>query len=243
MRKTISGLSEQQLSNIVATAVSGVLSEMAYPASFNFEEFNRITTFNGRKAYCEQRLQRIASGSSRIVYKIDEDKCLKLAKNSKGIAQNEEEIYNSFIREYLGAKIYDYGEHYEWMEMQLARKATAADFKRLTGFPFKVMQRYIAHCYNQYGRGTLYIEPQYAKMFDEWWQGETSWFDESVFDEMYDYLMNSCIEMVGDFQRLSSWGVVTDEDGQDRLVIIDYGLSEEVYNKFYSPRRRFNIGY
>lgn len=53
MRKTISSLSEQQLSNIIATTVSDVLSEMAYTASFNLDEFNRITTFNSRKAYCE----------------------------------------------------------------------------------------------------------------------------------------------------------------------------------------------
>ena len=61
----------------------------AYPTSFNIEEFKQLKSFNQRIQYCEQHLQRISSGSSRIVYKIDDEKVLKLAKNKKGLAQNE----------------------------------------------------------------------------------------------------------------------------------------------------------
>ena len=64
----------------------------AYPASFNMEEFKNMKSFNQRIQYCEQNLQRISSGSSRIVYRIDDEKVLKLAKNKKGLAQNEAEV-------------------------------------------------------------------------------------------------------------------------------------------------------
>lgn len=213
-----------------------VLNEMAYPSTFNIEVFNNIRTFKGRKEYCDQRLQKIASGSSRIVYKIDDDKCLKLAKNTKGIAQNDVEIYNSFIRDYLGAEIYNYSENGEWLEMQLARKAKKSDFKRITGYTFDTISQYIAHCYNEYGRGTMYCDEQLAKLFNKWWREGTDEFYDSIFGDLYEYLLNSTLETVGDLQRISSWGIVIDENGEDRLVIIDYGLDDEVWRNYYCRR-------
>ena len=68
------------------------LKEMAYPTSFNMEEFKSIRSFADRVKYCEQRLKKLGAGSSRRVYQIDNEKCLKLAKNGKGIGQNIEEI-------------------------------------------------------------------------------------------------------------------------------------------------------
>ena len=71
-----------------------VLNEMAYPSTFNIEVFNNIRTFKGRKEYCDQRLQKIASGSSRIVYKIDDDKYL-IIKNS--INFDRENLYANIL--------------------------------------------------------------------------------------------------------------------------------------------------
>ena len=68
-----------------------IIDEMAYPVSFNMAEFKTLTMFAERIRYCQTRLQRISSGSARIVYKIDNEKVLKLAKSRKGIAQNEAE--------------------------------------------------------------------------------------------------------------------------------------------------------
>ena len=68
-----------------------IIDEMAYPVSFNMAEFKTLTTFAERIRYCQTRLQSISSGSARIVYKIGNEKVLKLAKSRKGIAQNEAE--------------------------------------------------------------------------------------------------------------------------------------------------------
>ena len=65
---------------------------MAYPVSFNMDEFKGIRSFADRVKYCENRLKKLGAGTSRRVYQIDNEKCLKLAKNRKGIAQNIEEI-------------------------------------------------------------------------------------------------------------------------------------------------------
>lgn len=222
--------------NILKNTIRNALSEMAYPASFNLEEFNTIRTFSGRKAYCDQRLQRISSGSARIVYKIDDDKCLKLAKNTKGIAQNEEEIYNSFIREYIGAMVYAHGNNNEWLEMQLARKAKKSDFKRITGYPFELLVDFVYYTRNQYSNRKYmrYISNDSEKLFQQWFDDDN--FYETLFGQVYDYLTNTCPEIVGDYTSISSWGVVTDEDGQERLVIIDYGLNDEIFRKYYARR-------
>ena len=63
-----------------------------YPNGWDLNTFKKLNTFKSRIEYCDKYLQKINSGSGRIVYKIDNDKVLKLAKNIKGIAQNSTEI-------------------------------------------------------------------------------------------------------------------------------------------------------
>ena len=41
--------------------------------------FKSLPSFAARVRYCNEKLQRISSGSARIVYKIDDEKVLKLA--------------------------------------------------------------------------------------------------------------------------------------------------------------------
>ena len=53
----------------------------AYPESFSFEEFNNIRSYNGKLKYANQRLKKISSGSSRVVYQVDNERVLKIAKN------------------------------------------------------------------------------------------------------------------------------------------------------------------
>ena len=98
-----------------------MLKEMAYPVSFNMEEFKTLTTFAQRIKYCSARLPRIGAGSSRIVFQIDDEKCLKLAKNQKGIAQNEAEDDGYVQSLDFVAKVYEVHPQYHWLEMQFHR--------------------------------------------------------------------------------------------------------------------------
>lgn len=91
-----------------------------YPSNFNSEEFKKLKSFNQRVNYCNNNLTRISSGSSRIVYKIDEEKVLKLAKNKKGLAQNEIEISygNYYDLNDIVAKVFDSDSNNLWVEME-----------------------------------------------------------------------------------------------------------------------------
>lgn len=208
-----------------------LIQEMAYPVTFNMDEFKKLNSFAARVRYCQERLQRLSSGSSRIVYKIDNEKVLKLAKNKKGIAQNENET--DYYLQQIGcfAKIFDFDDvNYLWVEMQLARKAKASDFKRLTGYDFNVLCAWIDYCSEGYSRRRIYRNRNYDELFNS--ESFQENYDYSIFYQLQDYLGNYQLESTGDLKRLSSWGVVTN-NGQEELVLIDFGLTDNTYDEFY----------
>ena len=104
--------------SLVFEIIEQMLGE-EYPTNFNLETFKSLTSFNQRIQYCESTLKRISSGSSRIVYMVDDTKVLKLAKNKKGIVQNEAETMKSNYHDLrdLVAKTFDADENDLWVEM------------------------------------------------------------------------------------------------------------------------------
>ena len=200
--------------------------EEDYPSTWNADEFAKLPSFTKRVEYAQKNLQRISSGSSRIVYKIDDTKVLKLAKNKKGLAQNEVEIgfSNDYMWDGLVAEVFNYDENNLWVEMELAKKLTSSLFKQITGLDFK-----------EYGDCLRYYEQEQSprrgfrvskpESYDDMWENE---FGSEMFN-----LVGSFDIPVGDLTRLSTYGVVN--RGNDlSVVMIDYGLTEEVYSNYYS---------
>ena len=214
-----------------------IVKEMAYPSNFNMEELVSLPSYEARVKYCQQRLQKIGSGSSRIVFAVDDEKVLKVAKNKKGIAQNLEEGEPWKQNYYCFANVYDQSDDGIFLEMQAARRAKPSDFKRITGYDFETMQAWIAYTRGLYTRKYYFrnmVNPKYKALFDsdEW----SEYLDDyNVFSGIHQYLCDAQLEAVGDFQRISSWGVVT-ENGEENLALIDFGLSDEVFNDYYLRR-------
>lgn len=206
------------------------LMDEAYPTTWDIEKFKSLKSFAQRIKYCEENLQRISSGSSRIVYKIDDEKVLKLAKNKKGLAQNEIEIEYSGYNDLsdILARTFDYADDNTWVEMELARRVNASIFKNIVGFEWN---DYIMALNKQYYRvnpqrtiGRFRDEPN-TEVEDQMWENE---FCYSMFSLVGNYDIP-----VGDLLRFSSYGVVK-RDGQDTIVLIDYGLNQENYDSYYS---------
>lgn len=198
------------------------INEMAYPTSFNMEEFKKIRSFAGRVAYCRKHLNRIAEGSSRMVFKIDDEKVLKLAKNRKGLGQNESEARMGYSEGYFTciAHVFDYDDNYMFVEMELAKKCSKQDFLRITGYDFETFVKYLQAESN----GDLRKE-----------------FSQEFIDEAYDNssIMTEVSEFVrtyelplGDIYRLEHYGIVK-RKGEEYVVLIDYGLTNDVYEKYY----------
>jgi hypothetical protein len=213
-------ISESQLKTIVKSDI-----EEEYPMSWNVEEFKKLNSFNSRVKYCETHLKRISSGSSRIVYMIDNTKVLKLAKNKKGIAQNDVEIgfSNDYMWDGLIAEIFNHDEDGLWVEMELARKVSPKSFQNIVGVSFDNYCdaiRYQDDELNQ-RKGMRRSKPD---NMDEMWEND---FVSSIFDLIGGYDLT-----IGDLCKLSTYGVVSKE-GEDSIVMIDYGLTSEVYNSYY----------
>ena len=210
------------------------LSEMAYPTSFNFDEFRQCRSFAERVRYCEQHLQRISQGSSRIVYRVDNEKVLKLAKNKKGVAQNEVEVrlgtepyYTCF------ADIYEYDENGLWVEMEICRKAKKSDFKAIYGVPFEALCCMIYDQANNFRNVGWKINPfsDYENIVQRVWEGEENDL-QMLFMSIQEYIGGEMLSGVGVLCRISSWGV----DSEGFFKLIDYGLNDDVYDNFYRRR-------
>tara|TARA_R110000796_G_scaffold18980_3_gene57164 strand:+ start:8145 stop:8807 length:663 start_codon:yes stop_codon:yes gene_type:complete len=219
-----------KLVNIYNKVLQESLMDEDYPPSFNMEEFKTIRSFNGRMKYCEQHLTRINSGSGRIVYQIDDEKVLKLAKNTKGVAQCEVEIQygGEYLLDDVVATVFDSHPDGLWVEMELARKLKAADFTRITGYKWKVfsngVQKYANQVNAHKNRSTFF------HISDE--DYEMLWDDGDFAYQIFDFIGNYDVPG-GDLSRMNSYGVVK-RNGQDAIVVIDYGLTHEVYDSYYS---------
>ena len=219
----------------MALTYNNNIEEMAYPVAFNMDTFKSINSFRGRMQYCREKLEgSMGRGSSRCVFKIDNEKVLKLAMNKKGVAQNEVECDWYLQSIGLFAKVYDYDENYRWVEMQLARKANLGDFKRFFGYDFKVVCAYVDYVHSLYSRPNPWFprDTYYDDVIHEIENSEEYNSGDSVFYMLYEYMANTQLQAIGDLKRLSSWGVVS-ENGQESLVIIDYGLNDDVAQEHY----------
>ena len=223
-----------KLSEVSKIITEMVMREMAYPMFFNMEEMLSLGSYSARVRYCQQRLQKIGNGSSRVVFAVDDEKVLKVAKNKKGIAQNQEEM-QEWRQNYYDcfAKVYDASEDGIFLEMQAARRAKNSDFKRLTGYGFDVMCAWIQYTASLYmpTNRPNYRDKNFDKLFEtpEWQEGLENY---NLFSAIHAYLCDTCTESYGDFTRLSSWGVVS-ENGEERLVLIDFGLTDKIYDEYY----------
>lgn len=202
--------------------------EEEYPVAWNVEEFAKLKSFNQRIQYCQKNLTRISSGSSRIAYKIDDTKVLKLAKNRKGLAQNEVEIRRSqdYMLDDLVAEVFNYDPNNLWLEMELARKLTPSLFLKIVGFTFENYAEAVEWARWELDRENYRRYSQKRpENLEKMWEND---FISRIFD-----MMNSYDDIVhGDLKAMSTYGVVT-RDGVDRVVMVDYGLDKEVYMKHY----------
>jgi hypothetical protein len=199
-----------------------------YPPTWNIDEFKKLKSFNQRIQYCERNLQRISSGTSRIVYKIDDTKVLKLAKNNKGLAQNEIEV--GFSEDYMWdgivAQIFDYDQNNLWVEMELARKVTPKKFFEIIGFFFEnYCNAILFHEENQKPKTKYSISRSKPNNYDQMWDNNE--FMYNIFNVIGSYDFPA-----GDLCKLNSYGLVN-RNGIDEIVLIDYGLTNDVYDSYY----------
>jgi len=238
----------ESLTTIVESArnnISGCVNE-DYPEGFSLEEFANLRSFNQRVAYCKSRLYRLGTGSSRIAYVVDSDKVLKIAKNAKGVAQNMAESDNTPPLNDVGgelfAQVIESDENGLWLEQERAEPVRADMMRKVVGMTFPEVKDTIINIVKQYKNTFRSGDKKWYDMYNEHY-GTGDEYDKKYSTQLefvntlVDYFTNYCPQIEGDFYAQRNWGFVT-RNGHKHLVVIDNGLTESLYDKFYARSRR-----
>lgn len=170
----------------------------------DLQKLDHMETFKERIEFCNSNFKRLSSGSSRIVFKIDDEFVLKLAKNEKGIAQNKAEANPKMKSKYLN-KIEDSSKKSFWIKTFYLEKINKKEFEELAKLSFDE------------------FEKELRKSLDK--KNYKSEFD--IVNQMK-IICNKFHLLIGDIVRPSSWG-----KKNNIPILIDAGLTEKIYKDYY----------
>lgn len=176
----------------------------------------KMETYAARKKYAEANLKHLSSGSSRIVYLTPTKTIVKLAKNDKGIAQNQAEANPKMKSKYLNP-IISCAKNHSWCETHYLDKITAKEFEEMTGLDFEDFDLAIRYGLRNVSGNTDKEKPENFEQVAK----------SDIYKEMKD-IGDKFKLLPGDMARISSWGA---KDGKP--VLIDAGLTRDIFDKFY----------
>lgn len=164
-------------------------------------------------------IEYISSGTARAVFKVSDDKVLKIAKNPKGIGQNQAEADWGLKNYGIAAEWFDVSDEGIWIESELCQKVKMSDFKKEQGITFV----YFCDCLDYYYWSNIKYRKGVYKPdgYDETWEND-------FIRPFYEYIGDFGVP-IGDLKRISSYG----RNREGEIVLVDTGLNEDVYNEYY----------
>ena len=183
--------------------------EMAIDEIRSFAKLHRSVVAAG--------LVKIGSGSSRSVYDLKDGNVLKVAKNARGIAQNEVESYLSFSSYDVCAKVIESSEKLTWLVMEKCEKITKKEFALLTGVSFDSFVLQLRH---DFLPRSAYYSVQNGRAVA----------DNDFYSEVARTVSDNDLKW-GDVARLSNLGKVK-RDGKWQVVLLDFGLNSESWELY-----------
>jgi hypothetical protein len=210
--------------NLLESYIS-LLVEKIHSSTFKLNEFKKLKTRNDKLDYAKHSLESLGRGSARHVFALSSNYALKIAINPKGVAQNEAEldVYTNPKTKGIVAKIFDYDKDYHWIVSEIVKPfRTTGEFERFMGSndwdDFDSSFDNIMWCadnpINPQAMNSIKNLPQKLKDFI--------------------YALSELIKInnltPGDVINHEHWGHTTNGE----VVILDYGLTEKVYDDHYS---------
>ena len=180
------------------------------------KNLDNLCFFKSRIEYCEKNLEHLSSGSSRIVYKTSKNTVIKLAKNEKGISQNEVEASAKTKSKHVNP-VLSHSKNYFWIEVPLLEKITTKEFEALCDLSFEDFSKSLEY-------GLKHLEHSSQKKPSKFDSISKSSLYKNIFD-----VAKKLNLLPGDLTRISSWGTKNKVP-----VLIDVGLSRKVYEEHYS---------
>ena len=215
------------------------LDEAPLPADWEPAQFhNPSTTFKSRLAYALERAKKLGTGSSRVAMTIEFEgrpTVLKVAKNQKGLAQNEVEasILSDGYASQMGIMIpiIDYDEQNTlptWIHTELAQKANEKQLCNL--MQCDSLDTLVQTALTLIGKSRM---TSYTPQNTEQRMREAGKTDEQI-EVFMDYVnklgdLSSSFDVeLADFMRPANWGIY-----QGRPVVIDVGFNSSVMKQYY----------
>lgn len=204
------------LKNLLST----LLTEAPLPDDWDSGMFSERVPFKKRVEYAKQRAAQIGKGSSRVAFEIPYEgrkTVLKIAMNSKGMAQNEEEVrlLDDNHMQQIGNVIplIDYDEQNSsptWIHTEYASKLTQKQLEKyFDGISMDKITYYLDHL-----TGNLPVGYGKVSLPDEIFENEN-------YQKLEELVGNFGLP-AGDFARKANWGLY-----KGRPVIIDMGFTNE----------------
>ncbi|SRR5258708_2529103 len=180
------------------------------------QKLSDIEDFDDRIEFAKKQWGKpLGEGSSRTVFGVNEDLIIKIAHNLKGQAQNTVEMDPKTQRSCTNNIVVADAEG-KWVIMQNTKPLTKERFKELVGFGFEQFTNALFYKFNNEESDRWPLPRDYEKI------------EGSQLFVCLAELIFETDQQIGDVGKINSFREL---DG--RVVLADYGLSREVYKKYY----------
>lgn len=187
----------------------------------HLHELQSINSFAGRIRYADQNFSKISQGSSRSVYDIGNNRVVKLARNKMGISQNttEGDSYLANMFNILSPSISTDGNGLYVVAKKYNTAKSIQEVCKRIGVDKATLDKFV----HQMNRNILHRNSRQSV--------------DHVENEFIMEMAQICVDsdmLPGDWNRPSSYGIDPDTD---RLILIDWGLSRDVYIEHYHSNK------
>jgi len=214
-----------------------IIDEMPLPTDWDPNEFRHgNSTFRSRLAYAIERAKKLGTGSSRVATIIEyqgRPTVLKIAKNQKGLAQNEVEasVLSDGYASQLGIliPIIDYdnqGLKPTWIHTEMAQKATEKQLCAI--MKCKDLWQLVDLANGIIGKNRWMTYQEVVNTMRQQGRSDQDIETATEYANILVDLNNSFDIQLGDFTRKANWGLF-----QGKPVIIDVGFNSDVRNQYY----------
>lgn len=207
-----------------------IVDEMALPADWDPTALGHDKSFKSRLEYALQRARRLGGGSSRVAFAIPDqgrETVLKIAKNKKGLAQNEAEVdvlSDGYVRNLdIVIPLVDYDKVNAspvWLQTELAQRASEAALCKI--MKCGSLEILISYAANLISLPISSYQQRTAKAHLNTLSEEDAEDFVQYAGSIAELLSSTSLKMY-DFNKASNWGIY-----KNKPVLIDLGFTEEV---------------
>jgi hypothetical protein len=204
---------------------------------------NKVTSHKKAIDSALEKAKRLGQGSSRAVFTLIDpqygETVIKIAKNKKGLAQNEFElgILRDRFHPDILPELYDYDKDSAmliksngqplWLQVEKVNKISSQQFEQLLNIHPEFIDYYLCSVLTPNAKHiSTILNSEQKKKYEEDNIKEQCDEDEFV-QELLSLAGNYGLD-IGDLTTSENYG---EKDG--KLIIVDVGLSEEIFNKYY----------